>query len=325
MKERDKGRGAGKESRTALGHEGYNHEAKGKGNGGSEGKVSKGTVSESHGSSAGELFKNILVALDTSAHSKAALETAAHMAERFRAGLKGLFVHEPGWTHRSKLTRSLRIDHPSGEMHVVAEETVEVELRGKERETERHFRKVTEERSLPSEWRVEKGAVKERIKEAAGEVDLVTLGVSGISHLKTQKLGSTAMSLIEECDKPVVLLKEGLDLSGEIISVYDGSADSLVVVETGARIARKHDGTFLVIHFGEEHKAELSEKLDDLFDELKVLPRFYQIPEKDDGSYLYLLNMTRGGLLILPKGSRFARREPLLRILEAAHCPVMLI
>lgn len=280
---------------------------------------------QASGDNGTHIFRNILVALDSSVHSKAALETAAHMAERFRSGLKGLFVHEPGWTHRSKLTRSLRIDHPAGEVKVMAEETVEMEMQSQEREVESHFRRVTERRGVPAEWRVEKGAVKERMQEAAGEVDLVTMGVSGVSHLKTRKLGSTAMAMIEECGKPVMLLQEGLDLSGDIVAVYDGTPDGLAVVEMGARVAKRHGGTFFVIHFGEAHERELREKLDDLFSDLKVLPRFYQIPERDYGSYLYLLNRMRSGLLIVPKSSRMAKREHLLRILDAAHCPVMLM
>jgi Universal stress protein family. len=104
---------------------------------------------------------------------------------------------------------------------------------------------------------VEKGSVNERMKEAAGEVDLVMMGVSGVSHLKTRKLGSTAMAMIEESGKPVMLLQEGLDLSGDIVAVYDGTLDGLTAVEMGARVAKRHGGTFFVIHFGEVHEREL--------------------------------------------------------------------
>lgn len=267
----------------------------------------------------------ILVALDHSSHSRAALESAAFIAQLMEARIHGLFVHDKQWLRISKLPSLSEIDELTGQISPMGRESVEKEIRELEKAIKEHFELISRQHELNHRWSTLKGAVTEKVLEAAKDCDIITIGSKGRSYLKPTKLGSTAASIIRQADKPVLILKKSHQPGDPPAAVFDGSKQSLSGVKIAVELAKKHDSRPVVIDLSsaftstEYGKTDLTD-LNKINTDLEILT----LEKPDMGRFLFLLSRLRFGLLILPKNDRFIKRNSLEHILESADCPILL-
>src|SRR5699024_5181335 len=71
------------------------------------------------------LFRRILVAVDTSAHSRAALEAAADLAQATEAHLSGIFVEEEHWNRVGRLPSGSSVNVLTGRSETLEEERLQ--------------------------------------------------------------------------------------------------------------------------------------------------------------------------------------------------------
>lgn len=265
----------------------------------------------------------ILVALDHSSHSRAALESAAFIAQLMEARIHGLFVHDNQWLRISKLSSLSEIDELTGRISPIGREAVEKEIQKLERSIKRHFEIISRQHQLPHRWSTEKGKVAEKVLEAAENCDIITIGSKGRSYSKTKKLGSTAATIIQSANKPILILQKRHNLNYPPIVIFDGSKKSVSALKIAEQIARRNETHLTVIDLSEAFpSAEKSDKaLADLDKETKLL----KLSQPNMGRFLFMINKLQGGLLILPKNERFTRINTIEHILESADCPVLLI
>lgn len=272
-------------------------------------------------------FTKILVALDSSQHSRAALESAAVIAKLLEANLQGLFVHDAQWLRVSRLPAAFEINERTGEISPIAEESIERQIKLLEQNIKEHFDLISEKNKLKHTWKSVRGAVRDKVLEATRDADLITIGKVGRSFYKSGKLGSTAKAVIQETDKPVLILQEGFRFKDKIITVYDGTESCLSSVKLAALLAEKNNNKLSVIDLthGIQEPSETENKLVQMLD--NSLPDFDILTLKDPniGKLLFLLNQLNGGLLVIPKTERYTKSSNLERILEAVHSPVLLM
>lgn len=264
----------------------------------------------------------ILVALDHSRHSRAALKSAASIAKLMEAKIHGLFVHDDQWLRLSRLPALAEIDELTGRISPIGRESVEKEIRELEKAIKEHFEFISRQHQLSYRWSTEKGAVTEKVLEAAKDCDIITIGSKGRSYSKTGKLGSTAAEIIRAADKPVLILQQRHNLGHPPVAVFDGSKKSVSGITIASDMARKYDSRLTVIDVSNAiQSAEYSRSvLDEIETEIEVLT----LEKPDMGGFLFMINKLRGGLLILPKNKRFTKRNVMEHILESADCPVLL-
>ena len=177
-------------------------------------------------------LRRIMIGLDASSHSQAALEAAAALAADLRVELQGVFVED---------TELLRAADVFFVREVVwlstcASETDSDRIQRQMEAQAMRARLMLEEAATAAGARyrfvVKRGEVSNELLEAARGADLVLLGKSSLGG-STRKLGRTAEFLLSGSPTPVMVLRQGLHLGLPILALYDGSAGS----ETALRMA----------------------------------------------------------------------------------------
>ena len=215
--------------------------------------------------------RRILVGLDGSLPSREALVAAALLAQVLEAELEGLFVEEEAWhrvggvrgmgiatglaTEAGPATMGARlIGAYTGTARPMESEGLGRELRSLARKMALHLEEVSARASLRSRFRVERGRPEAVILLAAADADLVTVGRVGRSHGRAGRLGTTARTLVEKSDTPVLLLPQGARLGGRVVVIPDGvragghlSPGPVSSLELGAQLARSWEAPLLVI------------------------------------------------------------------------------
>lgn len=263
----------------------------------------------------------ILVALDHSRHSRAALETAAAIAKLMEAKIHGLFVHDDRWLRISKLPSISEIDELTGRISPIDRVAVEKEIRKLEKTIKEYFEIISKQHQLTHRWSTVKGVVTEKILEAAEDCDMITIGSRGRSYSKTRKLGTTAATIIRSADKPILILQKRHNLGYPAIAIFDGSKRSVSGLRIADEIAERNETHLTIIDLSEAFPS--SEESRKLVERFKKNAKILKLNQPNMGRFLYLINKLRGGLLVLPKNDRFINRTTLEHILESADCPVL--
>ncbi|PKD42477.1 universal stress protein [Rhodohalobacter barkolensis] len=265
----------------------------------------------------------ILVALDHSSHSRAALESAAFIAELMEAKIHGLFVHDNQWLRISKLSSLSEIDELTGRISPIGREAVEREIQKLERSIRKHFEIISRQHQLPHRWSTEKGEVADKVLEAAENCDIITIGSKGRSYSRTKKLGSTAATIIRSANKPILILQKRHNLNYPPIAIFDGSKKSISGLKIAEQIARRNETHLTVIDLSKAFPS--TEKSGQALAGLKNDTKILQLNQPNMGRFLFMINKLQGGLLILPKNERYTRINTIEHILDSADCPVLLI
>lgn len=265
----------------------------------------------------------ILVALDHSSHSRAALESAAFIAELMEAKIHGLFVHDNQWLRISKLSSLSEIDVLTGSISPMGREALEREIQKLEKSIKKHFEIITRQHQLPHRWSTKKGEVADKVLEAAENCDIITIGSKGRSYSKTKKLGSTAATIIRSANKPILILQKRHNLNYPPIAIFDGSKKSISGLKIAEQIARRNETHLTVIDLSKAFPS--TEKTGQALTGLKKDTKILQLNQPNMGRFLFMINKLQAGLLILPKNERFTRINTIEHILDSADCPVLLI
>lgn len=271
------------------------------------------------------LIREILVAIDSSAHSRAALEAAAALARTMEAGIRGMYVREERWTHISRLPSVTFVNTYTGQVLSFEDETLEDRVKLLKNRLREQLKRVSRIHQVQHSWHFTSGNVEEKILEASEDTDLITIGLKGLSAKRTSP-GTSAKKIILEADKPVLILKEGLRLGGNITTVYDGSEASRKGIMMALQIAERDESivTLLDIRSEEEISDEQNDDLKDLFMNAPVFAELKRLRDSNASHFLNYVNQNRFGLLIMPKNQPILSRY-LQLILNHVNCPLLLI
>jgi nucleotide-binding universal stress UspA family protein len=168
------------------------------------------------------MIKSILVAVDSSAHARSALEHAVELGKLYGARITGLHVLDIRY-----LEMPPYLDY-SYTFEAVPPTLIPVDLMEKSRVKSEHIlgdlSQTVQKAGLPFEVRNEEGVPGQVIADLAQEHDLVVLGKRG-EHAKWGRdlLGSTAEAVTRRSDIPVLLVEEKWRPLGKTLVLFDGS------------------------------------------------------------------------------------------------------
>ena len=166
----------------------------------------------------------ILVALDTSAHSRAALAAAANLAAQLEAQLMGIFVEDLNLLRLAQLPFAHEIRYASAEPQKLDQTGLAQQLRSQAEHARQELRQTAEQYALDWSFRVLRGMVTAELLAAAAEADLLVLGRLG--RAPRQGLGSTAQTAVRQYQHPVLLMSANANLNRPPLLLYDGSASA---------------------------------------------------------------------------------------------------
>jgi nucleotide-binding universal stress UspA family protein len=266
----------------------------------------------------------ILVALDASPSSLAALEAAARLASELGAELMGLYVEEESLLRGADLPLTRVVGSFSGTLHPVGRREVEQQFRAQAAKARRAMEAVALRSRLRWSFRVARGGVAASVGAASTDADMITLGRG--RALAGRRMGRTTASILESAGAPVLLLDSGLRPGQAVITVFDETPGAEAALNLGCILKTRDETPLFVVLRGSESR------LDALEDSARAALRrvgvesgvqFFRLGRRDP-ALLTRLNPREGiGMLILPRPG--ALGKGVAELLNELRCPVLAI
>lgn len=243
--------------------------------------------------------RRIVVALDASAHSHAALEAAAMLAMRLRAEIQAVFVEDINLLRLTELPFAREVRFGQAGAHPVRGEEVLRGLRARAAVLRRQVEEVAEHSKVSSTFRVVRGAVVGEVLAAALEADLLALGRMGHAVARRNRLGSTAQAAVVRAASAVLLVHPAM-VNGPVLMLFDGSAAAARALELAAQvIGDSNDLRVLVWGPDESVAAERRQSAEELLSAYATRVQYQQLDGGDAQRILSWVNKQHGSLLIM--------------------------
>lgn len=191
------------------------------------------------------VVRRVLVALDASETSHAALEAAAVLADRIGAELAGLFVEDENLLRLAGLPRATAFSSTGAPPCALDPVSMGRELRIVGEEMRRWVDDVAARLRLRATFRSTRGHVDAEILSAAREADLVVLGRRG-RNAGRSALGSTARS-VALGGRAVLLIAADQRLEAPVVVAVDGTAEGDAALEFAVAIAQAARGRLVAL------------------------------------------------------------------------------
>jgi nucleotide-binding universal stress UspA family protein len=272
-------------------------------------------------------IRRILVALDASPHSRAALRAALELASRFEAQLEGLFVEDVTLLRLAALPFAQEVGHYSAIRRGIDQQQVERQLRVRSIQIRRTFHLRARQAGVECTFRVVRGIVVTEVLTSAEEADIVVLGKAGWSLPYTRRLGRTARTVVEEVPTMTLVLQDGARLGAPILVVYDGSEMAGRALDVAAGVLAEGEHVLTVLLFTEqaegagELRAQVESRLRG-----EGVQRLYRLLTVSNVSRLvHRVRLEERGMLVLPAQQALLQDEALLQLVEELDVPVLLV
>ena len=199
------------------------------------------------------MIKNILVPLDGSEHSRAALEYAQWLADKFDGALFGQHVIDTisiEGTFFHDVSGSLGFEPYldfSTKMREILEERGKVILEA--------FAESCQKKGIRYQTFLDVGLIANEICGRAKVADLVIVGHRGINEeFSTGLLGSTAETITRKSPRPVFVSTRKFKLVERALLAYDGSQRASSAMELAAEFCARLSLPLTVLTIGKEDK-----------------------------------------------------------------------
>jgi len=274
-------------------------------------------------------IRRILVALDASSHSLAALEAAVQLAVALHAELHGIFVEDADLLLAADLpfTREIRVFAPAPGAFTSG--GMQQQFRIQAAHARQALEQAARRTAVRYTFQVVRGRVALELLAAASEADLLTLGQAGSSTASRQKLGGTTRSVLAQSHGPVLLLRHDLRLGRPVLAVHDGSPLSDRALRLAAQLALREDtGPLTVIVLAataeEAHDRQhaVTERYSADMEHLHFRPLLLPVVP---ARLLEVVRQEKGGVLVAAADSTFLQEEHLQHFLATTCCPVLLV
>ncbi|MEZ5126088.1 MAG: universal stress protein [Thermoleophilia bacterium] len=184
--------------------------------------------------------ERIVVALDASPQSVAALRAAVELAVMTEAEVEGLFVEDIDLIHLCGLPFGCEVGSFTAEVRRVDAAAMERQLRGLAAGISEAMAQVAAETSVSWSFSVRRGVVVEELVAAAQGAALMTVGRAGRG--RRRGVGSTAEALVDQIDqmrRPLLIAGEGIGLRLPLTVLYTGTPAARRALDLALRLTRR--------------------------------------------------------------------------------------
>ena len=192
------------------------------------------------------MINRILIPLEPSAYSKAAVDNGCLLARKHGAEITGLtIVDEPGITDSLSLVQpfdSAYVAKKSEEHLQHAEQTLDELLK--------EFRNHCEQEGLAHRELQVSGEPEQQIHQVSAFYDLVVLGLRSHFHFETSQLtGQILPELLSHCTTPILAIPEQVTLHTptNVLVAYNGSMPAIRTLRAYARVWAHEDTSVKII------------------------------------------------------------------------------
>ena len=272
-------------------------------------------------------IRRILVALDASQHSLAALEAASELASALKAELVGIFVEDVNLLRLAGLPFAREVEYPSGAARPLDSLIMERELRIQAAQVRQTLAGVASRRQIQWSFRVVRGQVATELLTAAQEADLLALGRASWAATRRVRLGATARVVVSQAPHLVLLLQHGHAICQPVQVVYDASSGARRALATAAQLAGLTGGqlTVMLVTDAPDSAQRLQDEVDVRLQAQQVKGRYRHLVNPSAEELAQALRITGGGTLIIGADHPLLEGEGLPTLLDAMDCSVVLV
>lgn len=270
--------------------------------------------------------KRILVSLDNSMHSMAALQAAVELAQHYNAELKAVFIEDTTLLRLAEMPFCQEVGEYTAIVREISMAGLSRGIIVQSRWVIQSFRNIINKTDLDADIFIRRGNVNETIFKESQQSDLIVIGRSGTNPLSGRRLGSTAMALIKNHTKPLLLLEENSHLGYPKLVFFENSPLGNICLET-ARDLLNPEETLVILLKQDDQEAFTNNTahVKQWSGRHNVNISIQAIKTRTIARFSRIIEGLRTGLLILPHDIDSHSEELTLLCLDKISMPTLLV
>jgi len=270
-------------------------------------------------------YRRVVVAIDASPHSLAALQAAVDLAASQRFELLAVFVEDLRLLQATALPFAREVATFSGVARPLDVAQTERRLRDLARRVEALVSQSADRAEVPWTFRVRRGDVAAEILACAEAGDVLSLGAAGWSPMRARALGETAGRLLRQAHGPMLLARHGNRLAAPLLALLEGE-DWQQVLEAAVALSGAAPGALLLaIPPGPAQAAREVEAQARLAERALGRAASRLLAGAGPAAIRALIRRERAGALLLPSAASALAGEQGERLLATLDVPVIVL
>lgn len=270
-------------------------------------------------------LQRILVALNASPHSQAALDAAVRLAMDFEAEVEGLFVEDETLLRAAQLPFAEEVRAFTASPRGLTDQRIQRQFRYQAEHAERTLRRTAEQAEVPYTFEVVQGDVTRELLTAAAEVDLLVLGKTSTASSR-QQLGSTSRTLLTDAPTPVLVLREVVPPQRPVLVYYDGGDAARAALDVAVHLSRRSGPrpVTVLLPADDAETDRLRNEVQSQYGPSEA-PLSVHVLTPAESRRLSAFARREGGLVILPDGCAPLSHVPLRQFLYEIDRPLLVM
>jgi nucleotide-binding universal stress UspA family protein len=271
-------------------------------------------------------IRRILVALDASARSRCALDSALSLAGQTHAEIEALFVEDINLLRLAQMPFAREVEYPSGSGRQIDQASMERMLKARAVEARRSLEQAAARARVTCSFRVVRGGIITELLAAALEADLLVLGRAS-SELLRRRLGSTARGVMARTGKSLLVVQPDAVPRSPVVVAYSGDEAADRALSAAAQLARACGGDLVVLALAgdRESAGKLAETAGERLREEGFAGRFRSRVGAGPERLVRTVLEERAGALVLAPTSPVLEATSLQELIQEVSCAVFLV
>ncbi len=249
----------------------------------------------------------ILVAFDTSAHGRAALQTAVRLALNTSAELQGLFVEDEDLVRLASLPFACEVDFASAASRELQLVSMERALRAAAEETQNAFSNALRQLNLQWKFRIVRGTVTRASLAAAADVEVLVLGQQGRSpHIMAGEY-----------------LPKRSGRGKRVVAVFDGSPSAFRTLELANLLTDPHSSALSVLVLAHNGDA-VEQQCMSWLQQKGIRAEVDQVLHPSEDALIDGVRKRPPSMLLINRDSQFISDSQIYRLVNEFDCPLIL-
>jgi nucleotide-binding universal stress UspA family protein len=270
--------------------------------------------------------QRILVALDGSRESLAALNAAVTLAQELKADLIGLFVEDVNLVRLSQMPFAREVHLTTARFHALNDEKMSQAIRLQAARARRALQKATQRAGIHGQFKITRGLVPASVVAAALNADILVLGrISRPLHHR-MRLGSTARAALAQAGHSILLMRRQQSLEHSVLVTFDDSELSWRALRKAAALSDPHYPLTLLLLTASQTEAELWQtQIEAWLQARNQQAIFRQMPFTTMPRLLQAVQAENCDLLIIGSEQMPDAVETAVALLDELDCSLMLV
>ncbi|MGD2176945.1 MAG: universal stress protein [Anaerolineae bacterium] len=269
-------------------------------------------------------IRRILIALDASPHSLAALRAAARLASSLEAELHGLFVEDINLLRAAGLPMARELQLPFARHVRMNPERTRRQLRAQARQARQALASICGQQQIEWAFQVLRGGVSSKVLEEAAKADLLCLGRISRPVMQRPGLGSTARAAATRAQHSVLLISHGRRIHPPVVVAYDGSPEAEQALLLASRLVQGLGGFLSILVPAEAPRSsdEIQQQIAHRLDGENLVIHYRGLVGPGVVPLISAVRSEKCGILVLSRA--ILSPDDVGELLDAVDCPVLL-